>query len=467
MKPFITEDFMLPSEVSRILYHDYAKDMPIYDYHCHLSPKEIAENKRFNNITEIWLYGDHYKWRAMRSLGVPEEMISGNGSDYDKFKQWAKSVPFTIGNPLYHWTHLELKRYFQTDTLLSEETSEEIWNGCNDLLQSDEFSVQQIINKSNVKVICTTDDPIDDLKYHKLIKDDTNFHTNVLPTFRPDKAVEINRPDFNQYIQKLSEVADINISNYEYLLLAIEKRARYFHELGCRISDHGIQTLPYESCTIEEASSIFDKARNGLAISELDEMKYKTYTLLFLGRLYNSLGWAMQLHIGAIRNNNERMFSKLGPDTGFDSIHDFSLAKQLNGFFNELDKSNELPKTIVYTLNPVHNYVIATACGNFQSGQGKGKIQFGSGWWFVDQKEGMLQQMTDLANLGLLSTFIGMLTDSRSFLSYTRHEYFRRVLCQLVGGWVEKGEAPADYKLLGSIIQDICYNNANHYFEIE
>lgn len=467
MKPFINEDFILQSEAAKILYHDYAKDMPIYDYHCHLSPKEIAENKRFKNITEIWLYGDHYKWRAMRSLGISEELISGNGSDYDKFKEWSNAVPYTIGNPLYHWTHLELKRYFQTDLLLNEETSDELWNHCNKLLQSEEFTVQKIIEKSKVKVICTTDDPTDDLQYHKAIKNDANFHTKVLPTFRPDKAVEITRPDFSVYVDKLSVVTNIEITTYENLLAAIDNRAHYFHELGCRISDHGIQTLPFEPCTLEEASAIFQKARTGLAITQLEEMKYKTHTLLFLGRLYNSLGWAMQLHIGAIRNNNERMFSTLGPDTGFDSVHDFSLAKQLNGFFNELDKDNELPKTIIYSLNPNHNYVIATACGNFQSGQGKGKIQFGSGWWFQDQKQGMLNQMTDLANLGLLSTFIGMLTDSRSFLSYTRHEYFRRILCQLVGGWVDSGEAPADYKLLGSIIQDICYNNANNYFDIK
>ncbi|MFN7249326.1 MAG: glucuronate isomerase [Anaerobacillus sp.] len=467
MKPFIDDNFILPNESAQILYHEHAKHMPIYDYHCHLSPKEIAENKSFKNITEIWLYGDHYKWRAMRSLGIPEELISGNGEDYDKFKSWAKAVPHTIGNPLYHWTHLELKRYFDTDLLLSEKTADEIWEHTNELLQSPQFSTKKIIENSNVKVICTTDDPTDDLQYHHAIKDDKQFQTKVLPTFRPDKAVELTRPDFNDYIEKLSSVTEIEISSYEHLLAAIDNRAHYFHEAGCRLSDHGIQTLPYEPCTFEEAANIFLKARQGLTVTEQEEMKYKTYTLLFLGRLYASLGWTMQLHIGAIRNNNERMFAKLGPDTGFDSIHDFSLARQLNGFLNELDKTNELPKMIIYTLNPIHNYVIATACGNFQSGAGKGKIQFGSGWWFVDQKEGMLQQMTDLANLGLLSTFVGMLTDSRSFLSYTRHEYFRRVLCQLVGGWVEKGEAPADYELLGSMIKDICYNNANSYFQIK
>lgn len=467
MKPFINEDFMLPTESAKILYNDFAKDMPIYDYHCHLSPKEIAENKQFKNITEIWLYGDHYKWRAMRSLGISEEFISGSGSDYDKFKQWSKAVPYTIGNPLYHWTHLELKRYFQTDLLLSDTTSDDLWNHCNEQLQSTDFTVQKIIENSNVKLICTTDDPTDDLQYHKAIEADNGFGTKVLPTFRPDKAVELARPDFNDYVNKLSQVTETEIDTYESLLVALEKRAHYFHENGCRISDHGIETLPFEPCTMDEASAIFEKARNGLTVSHLEEMKYKTHTLLFLGRLYSSLGWAMQLHIGAIRNNNERMFSKLGPDTGFDSVHDFSLAKQLNGFLNALDKEDQLPKTILYSLNPVHNYVIATAAGNFQSGQGKGKIQFGSGWWFQDQKVAMLNQMTDLANLGLLSTFIGMLTDSRSFLSYTRHEYFRRILCQLVGGWVESGEAPADYKLLGTIIQDICYNNANDYFDIK
>ncbi|MDQ0255949.1 glucuronate isomerase [Evansella vedderi] len=467
MKPFIHDNFMLNNEAGKVLYHDFAKEMPIYDYHCHLSPKEIAENKMFSNISEIWLHGDHYKWRAMRSLGIDEELITGSASDYDKFRAWSKAVPYTIGNPLYHWTHLELKRYFDTDLLLNEDTSEEIWQHCNSLLQTEELTTQRIIERSGVNVICTTDDPIDSLEHHKEIKGNSAIKTKVLPAFRPDKAVEITRPEFKDYVQKLSDSADIKITSYEDLLKALENRMHYFHEVGCRISDHGIETLPFLECTLEEAAGIFEKGIAGQSISKEEEEKYKTYTLLFLGRMYHSLGWVMQFHVGAIRNNNERMFKKLGPDTGFDSIHDFDLSRSLNGFLNELDKNDELPKTILYSLNPNHNYTIATAIGNFQSGGTRGKLQLGSGWWYNDQKDGMIKQMTDLANIGLLSTFVGMLTDSRSFLSYTRHEYFRRILCDLVGGWVEKGEAPRDYELLGKIVQDICYTNANNYFEIK
>lgn len=467
MKPFIHEDFLLTNEASKVLYHDYAKDMPIYDYHCHLSPKEIAENKSFKNMTEIWLDGDHYKWRALRAFGVDESLITGTASDEEKFRAWAKTVPYTVGNPLYHWTHLELKRYFNTDLLLSESTSDELWHHCNEYLKSNEMQAQSIIVNSNVKVIGTTDDPIDDLTYHKQIKEDSHFHTKVAPTFRPDNGVEITKSSFREYVGKLAEASDINIKNYGEFLKAMEKRAHYFHKVGCRISDHGLETLPFEVCTYEEASEIFLKGINGENLSQLEELQYKTYTLVFLGKLYHSLGWAMQLHVGPLRDNNERMFAKIGANTGFDSINDFSLAKQLNGYLNELDKTNELPKTIIYSLNPIHNYVIATACGNFQSENGKGKVQFGSGWWFNDQKDGMLRQMTDLSSIGLLSTFVGMLTDSRSFLSYTRHEYFRRLLCQLVGGWVSEGEVPEDYKLLGEIVQNICYTNAKHYFDIE
>ncbi|MDT8859799.1 glucuronate isomerase [Alkalihalobacillus sp. MEB130] len=465
-KPFIHDDFILNSESAKVLYHDYAKEMPIYDYHCHISPKEIAENRTFSNLSEIWLHGDHYKWRAMRTLGIDERFITGDANDKEKFQAWAKAVPQTIGNPLYHWTHMELKRYFDVDILLNEESSVEVWNHCNQILKNG-LTTQKILEKFSVRVVCTTDDPVDSLEYHQTIKQNEAIQTKVLPAFRPDKAVELTRPEFNEYINKLAEVSEIGITKFEDLLKAIEKRAHYFHEHGCRLSDHGIETLPFESASYEEASQIFTKARTGESINSLEEKKYKTFTLLFLGRLYRSLGWTMQLHIGAIRNNNERMFTKLGPDTGFDSIHDFDLARPLNSFLNELDRENELPKTIIYNLNPIHNYVIATAIGNFQSSEANGKIQFGSGWWFNDQKDGMLKQMTDLANLGLLSSFVGMLTDSRSFLSYPRHEYFRRVLCDLVGGWVESGEAPRDYKLLGNMIQNISYNNADHYFEMK
>ncbi|MFA9557834.1 glucuronate isomerase [Evansella sp. AB-rgal1] len=466
MKSFIHDDFVLSNDAAKTLYHDYAKQMPIHDFHCHLSPKEIAENKSFANISEIWLHGDHYKWRAMRTLGVDENLITGTASDHEKFQQWAKTVPYTIGNPLYHWTHLELKRYFDVDELLNEDTSEDIWNHCNALLQKEDYTTQKIIAKSNVKYICTTDDPIDNLEYHKAIKENAAIETKVLPTFRPDKAVEIGRPEFASYVSQLGEAAGVEITNYANLLQAIEKRADFFHEVGCRVSDHGIQTLPFAECTQEEAAAIFERALNGQTVSPQEEEKYKTYTLVFLGKLYSSLGWVMQLHIGAIRNNNKRRFNELGPDTGFDSIHDFDLARSLNGFLNELDSTNELPKTIVYNLNPIHNHIIATAIGNFQASGARGKIQFGSGWWFLDQKEGMLAQMKDLASFGILSSFVGMLTDSRSFLSYTRHEYFRRILCDLIGSWVENGEAPRDYKLLGQIVQDICYNNPKNYFNL-
>ncbi|UOE93059.1 glucuronate isomerase [Alkalihalobacillus sp. LMS39] len=464
---FIHEDFMLHNSAGKELYHNFAKAMPIYDYHCHLSPKDIAENRSFSNLYEIWLEGDHYKWRAMRTFGVDEHFITGNASDKDKFEQWAKVVPHTIGNPLYHWTHMELKRYFNLDVLLSEETSEEVWLQCNRLLELEEFRTQSLLQKFKVEVVGTTDDPVDSLEHHLTIKNNEAITTKVVPTFRPDKAVEISRPKFKEYIGKLGEAAEISIKEYKDVLTALEKRAHFFNEVGCHISDHGIENIPFEPCTYEEASRIFTKVWNGEAISIQEEMKYKTYTLLYLGRLYASLGWAMQLHIGAIRNNNERMFETLGPDTGFDSIHDLPLAKSLNGFLNELDKQNELPKTILYHLNPIYNYVIGTAIGNFQGSGIKGKLQFGSGWWFNDQKEGMVKQMSDLANLGLLSSFIGMLTDSRSFLSYPRHEYFRRILCDLLGTWIEKGEVPNDYQLIGKMVQDICFTNAKNYFSIK
>ncbi|SDY93285.1 glucuronate isomerase [Evansella caseinilytica] len=466
MKAFIHDDFVLTSDAAKTLYHQYAKEMPIHDFHCHLSPKEIAENKSFNNISEIWLHGDHYKWRAMRILGVDEELITGNASDFDKFQAWAKTVPYTIGNPLYQWTHLELKRYFNVEQLLNEQSAEEIWHHCNALLQQEDYTTQKIIEKSNVNYICTTDDPVDTLEHHHAIAANPAVTAKVLPTFRPDKAVEINRPEFSDYMKKLSEAAQMEITSYDQLLHAIEKRAAYFHEAGCRVSDHGIQTLPFAECTHKQAAAIFNKRMSGTPVSAEEEEKYKSFTLLFLGRLYSSLGWVMQLHIGAIRNNNQRRFQELGPDTGFDSIHDFELAAALNGFLNALDSTDELPKAIIYNLNPVHNHVIATAIGNFQSSGIRGKIQFGSGWWFLDQKDGMTAQMKDLANFGILSAFVGMLTDSRSFLSYTRHEYFRRILCDFVGGWIENGEAPKDYVLTGKIIQDICYNNAKNYFGI-
>lgn len=466
MKKFMDDDFLLDYESSRILYHEYAKEMPIYDYHCHLSPEEIAENKQFRNLTEIWLNGDHYKWRAMRANGISEDLITGNASDKEKFDAWAKTMPSCIGNPLYHWTHLELKRYFNIDLPLSEKTGDEIWESCNHLLQQKDFSAQSIIKKSNVHVICTTDDPADSLAYHKEIRANERIETAVLPAFRPDKGIEITQQGFLRYIEKLSKAANIEIKGYQDLLKAFENRVDYFHEAGCRVSDHGFDHLFYEEAALEEVSAIFDKAIQGQSITLSEENKYKTYTLLHLGKLYHSHGWAMQLHIGAIRNNNSKMFEKIGPDAGFDSMNDFELAKPLNQFLSRLDRENELPKTILYNLNPAHNPIIASAVGNFQNEEARGKLQFGTGWWFNDQKDGMIRQMTDLANIGLISNFVGMVTDSRSFLSYTRHEYFRRILCNLIGGWVHKGEAPDDYELLGQMVQDICYNNAKTYFEI-
>ncbi|UAL53570.1 MULTISPECIES: glucuronate isomerase [Metabacillus] len=466
MKKFMDDDFLLDYESSRILYHEYAKEMPIYDYHCHLSPEEIAENKQFRNLTEIWLNGDHYKWRAMRANGISEDLITGNASDKEKFDAWAKTMPSCIGNPLYHWTHLELKRYFNIDLPLSEKTGDEIWESCNHLLQQKDFSAQSIIKKSNVHVICTTDDPADSLAYHKEIRANERIETAVLPAFRPDKGIEITQQGFLRYIEKLSKAANIEIKGYQDLLKAFENRVDYFDEAGCRVSDHGFDHLFYEEAALEEVSAIFDKAIQGQSITLSEENKYKTYTLLHLGKLYHSHGWAMQLHIGAIRNNNSKMFEKIGPDAGFDSMNDFELAKPLNQFLSRLDRENELPKTILYNLNPAHNPIIASAVGNFQNEEARGKLQFGTGWWFNDQKDGMIRQMTDLASIGLISNFVGMVTDSRSFLSYTRHEYFRRILCNLIGGWVHKGEAPDDYELLGQMVQDICYNNAKTYFEI-
>ncbi|WP_416151173.1 glucuronate isomerase [Salipaludibacillus sp. HK11] len=465
-KSFIHEDFMLQSKAAKKLYHEYASDMPIFDFHCHLSPKEISEDKQFTNLSEIWLHGDHYKWRAMRTLGIEESIVTGDASDYQKFSAWSKTVPHTIGNPLYHWTHLELKRYFDTDRLLNEDTCDKIWNEANEKLQGGSLSTQNIIKKSNVRGICTTDDPIDSLEYHRSIAKNSKIAAKVLPTFRPDKAIEIQKEGFQDYIGQLGEAANIFIRNYDDVLLALENRIDFFAQNGCVVSDHGIQTLPFEQATKEEVVGIFDKRMNGEKLTEKEVEQYRTYTMVSLGQQYHEKGWVMQLHLGAIRNNNQRLFKKLGPDTGFDSMYDFNMAYSLNGFFNELDQTDQLPKTIVYNLNPIHNEVIATAIGNFQSGGVKGKLQFGSGWWFNDQKTGMEKQMTDLANHGLLSTFVGMLTDSRSFLSYTRHEYFRRILCNVIGQWVEQGEVPEDYQLLGKMVQDISYNNANEFFAV-
>ncbi|WP_059102568.1 glucuronate isomerase [Shouchella shacheensis] len=465
-KTFIHEDFLLHHEASRRLYHDYARDMPIIDYHCHVSPYEIANDRRYNNISEVWLHGDHYKWRAMRALGIDEAYITGEKSDQEKFIKWAAVVPYTIGNPLYDWTHLELKRYFDIDELLNEHTAEDIWHNVNERLQNSALSTRGIITQSNVEAICTTDDPVDSLSSHQALAKDSTFQTAVYPAFRPDKALQPTSSDFGSYIQELALVSDQGIATYEQLLSALEKRATFFHETGCRLSDHGLETVPFQSCTKEGASVIFEKALKGEFVSPLEEEQYQTYTLHFLGEIYHQLDWTMQFHLGALRNNNRRMFDSVGSDTGFDSMGDLPIARSLNGFLNSLEQTNQLPKTIIYTVNPIYNEVIASAIGNFSSNEMPGKVQFGSGWWFNDQKDGMIKQMKDLANIGLLSVFVGMLTDSRSFMSYTRHEYFRRILCNLVGSWVEAGEAPADYEWLGKMVQNISYYNAERYFNL-
>ena len=461
------ENFLLTNDAAVRLYHEYAKDMPIYDYHCHLNPKEIWENKKYDNITQVWLYGDHYKWRAMRSNGIDEEYITGNASDYDKFLAWAKTLPYAIGNPLYHWSHLELRRYFGVYELINEQNAKVIWEKANAQLSKDEFSPRGLIEQSNVKLVCTTDDPVDDLEYHKKIKDIDDFDTTVLPAFRPDKGVEITKETFKGWVEKLSQVWGKSINNYSDFLAALEARIDFFHSQGCRLSDHGLDYVPYREASFDEVDKIFKKALNGENITPEEEEKYKTYTLKFFGEQYSKRGWAMQFHIQAMRNNNTRMFKKLGPDTGFDSINDHRIAYPLSRFMDSLDKEGKLPRTILYSLNPTDNYVLGTMLGNFQGDGIPGKIQFGSAWWFNDQKDGMEEQMKVLANVGLLGRFIGMLTDSRSFLSYARHEYFRRILCNIIGEWVENGELPDDFELLGNIVQGICYNNAKEYFTME
>lgn len=469
MASFIHENFILNNQTAVDLYHKYAKNMPIYDYHCHLSPKDIAENRRFNNITELWLEGDHYKWRGMRAHGIDEKYITGDADPKEKFKAWAETVPYTLGNPLYHWTHLELKKYFHIDTLLNPDTCEEIWNQCNELLQQDDFSCQSLIKKSNVKVICTTDDPTDDLYYHDQIKEQKDFDVKVLPTFRPDKGLEINKETFIPFVQTLEKVTNKELTTYAEYVQALGERLQYFHDKGCRIADHGLGEIPFAPSEPGELEQIYQAGLKGEKVTLEDEKKFKTDLLIFLAKEYKQKDWAMQIHFGAIRNNNTRMFKKLGPDTGFDSINDQGeVAAPLNALLDACEQQDALPKTIIYNLNPIHNELIGSTIQNFQAGSGiPGKIQFGSGWWFNDTKPGMIRQLSSLADQGLLAHFVGMLTDSRSFISYSRHEYFRRILCNLVGTWVEDGEIPNDEALLQNLIENICYNNAKNYFSIE
>ncbi|WP_198663171.1 MULTISPECIES: glucuronate isomerase [Paraliobacillus] len=467
MKQFMDEDFLLESDLAKTLFNDYAKDLPIIDYHCHLSPKEIYENKMFKNITEIWLYGDHYKWRAMRANGVDEAYITGDANDYDKFIAWAKTIPMLIGNPLYNWTHLELQRFFDIDTVFNEETAPDIWGAVNKKLTSGKFGARNLIEMSNVEVICTTDDPIDDLQYHQRLQQDDSFSVKVLPSFRPDKGLEINRDGFQNWTKSLEEVSGVAIASYDDFLKALESRVEFFHAIGGRVSDHALDAVMYSESTKEEVEAVFKRAINGEKVSEIDEGKFKAQTLLFLGKLYTKFNWAMQFHINAFRNNNTRMFNQLGPDTGYDAMNDGLIARPLVKLLDSLERENALPRTILYSLNPKDNSTIATISGSFQSGGIPGKIQLGTAWWYNDTKAGMLSQMETLASIGVFSRFIGMLTDSRSLLSYPRHEYFRRLVCSLIAKWVENGEVPEDEESLGKIVKGISYYNAKNYFQFE
>jgi len=467
LKNFMDENFLLSSKTAEILYHEYSSKMPIIDYHCHINPQEIFEDKKFKNITQVWLYGDHYKWRQMRTYGIDEKFITGDGSDYEKFLAWAKTISVAIGNPLYHWTHLELKRFFGIDEPLNEKTAPDIWEKVNAMITGDGFSVRQLIKKSNVKVICTTDDPIDSLEYHLGIKKDKSFDVKVLPTFRPDKALGINKPTFKEWLSGLEKVIDGQIKTYDELLASLKMRVEFFNEVGCKVSDHALDFVPNAVTSIEEVRDIFEKALTEGSVSFEEENKYRAFTLKYLGKLYSDLGWAMQLHMNCVRDNNTAMFNKLGPDTGFDALNDTEIAVPLSRLLDSLNVEGALPKTIIYSLNPTDNSTIGTLIGCFQGDGIKGKIQFGSAWWFNDHKTGMEDQIKTLANLGLLSAFVGMLTDSRSFLSYTRHEYFRRILCNVIGEWVDNGEFPNDMDTLGKIISDISYTNAEQYFDFK
>ena len=467
MKEFMNDDFLLKTEISKELYHKYAKEMPIFDYHCHLNPKEIAENRGYENLTQIWLAGDHYKWRAMRSNGIDERYITGDAEDFEKFIAFVKTIEYCFGNPLYHWSHLELKRFFGIDLVINQKNAKEIWDRANALLRTPEFTTKELIKKSNVKALCTTDDPIDSLEYHLEIAKDKEFGVKVLPTFRPDKVLGIEKTGFKDYIKKLSEVSNTDIDSFEKLVEALKMRIKFFVERGCLVTDHSIEDPFFQLASKEKINEVLKKALEGKELVKEEKDIYKTAIFIELGREYKKYNLGMQLHMGAQRNNNTRMFEKLGADIGMDSIGDNNYAYTLSRLLDELEKTNELPKTILYCLNPKDNEVLGTMIGNFQSGEMPGKMQFGSGWWFLDQKNGMINQMTTLANLGLLRRFIGMLTDSRSFISYTRHEYFRRIMCNLIGTWVEEGEVPYDEDILKPMVQEICYLNAKNYFGLE
>jgi glucuronate isomerase len=462
----ITENFLLDTKTAETLYHTYAKDLPIIDYHCHLLPRQVAENHRFTNLAEIWLGGDHYKWRLMRTGGIDEKYITGDASDWEKFEKWSQTVPRTLRNPMYHWTHLELKRPFGiSDRLLNPQTAKSIWDECNAKLATPEFSARGIMKQMNVVLVCTTDDPTDTLEYHQTVANDPSFNIQVLPTYRPDKGMAVESPkQFNAWVDKLAQMANVDVKDFNAYLDAFRKRQEFFHQLGCRLSDHGLETLYAEDYTDSEIAAIFNKVRSGRQLDGEEILKFKSAMLYHFAVMDHEKGWTQQIHYGAMRNNNTRMFETLGPDTGFDSIGDWPVAKPLSRFLDRLDRTNQLPKTILYNLNPRDNELIATMLGNFQGGGIAGKIQFGSGWWFLDQMDGMTRQIEALSQLGMLSAFVGMLTDSRSFLSYTRHEYFRRILCGILGRDMERGLIPNDLKLVGQMVADISYHNAARYF---
>ena len=460
---FIHPNFLLENKYAEELYHDFASKMPIIDYHNHLPPQQIADNIIFKNITNVWINGDHYKWRAMRTLGIDESFITGNASDEAKFKNWAKTVPYTMRNPLYHWTHLELARYFDIYDLLNEKSAEKIYKETFEKLNTKEYSCQQLLKKANTDVVCTTEDPIDTLEHHqKLAK--SSFDVKVSTAFRPDKSILILNDGYNAYIDTLGKASNMSINTFDDLCSALKNRIEYFNTNGCKLCDHGLDQIYFEEFTENEIKSIFKKKRNHKEITPEEALKFQSALLLFLCETYHEFGWVQQFHLGALRNNNARMHKVLGPDTGWDSIGDYPQAQKLSAFLNALDSKDKLTKTILYNLNPADNEVIATMIGNFNDGSVKGKVQFGSGWWFLDQKDGMTKQLNALSNMGLISCFIGMLTDSRSFLSFPRHEYFRRILCNLLGDEIQRGELPNDMDWIGKLVQDISYNNAKEYF---
>ena len=464
--PFIHDDFLLDSAPARELYHRYAADLPIIDYHCHLSPAEVAQDKRWENITQIWLYGDHYKWRAMRTAGIAEKYCTGDASDWEKFEKYAGLMPRALRNPLYHWTHLELKAYFGiSDRVLGPDTAREIYEECNRIITSPDFSCRSLMKKSKVEVVCTTDDPVDSLDHHIAIAKDKSFGIQVRPTWRPDKSLAVDKPAlFGPWLKRLEESSGMSIANLDGFLAALRKRHDFFHANGCRLSDRGLETVYAEDCLASEAAAIFQKALSG-KMPALDEaLRFKSFMLHELAVMDAETGWTQQIHYGALRSNNGRMFDQLGPDTGFDSIGDWSVAAGMSRHFDRLDRAGKLPKTIIYNLNPRDNELVATMIGNFQDGITAGKMQFGSAWWFTDQLDGMTRQIEALSQMGLLSQFVGMLTDSRSFLSYTRHEYFRRLLCNILGDDIARGRIPNDLELVGKMTQDICYYNARNYF---